>query len=297
MKIGLIDIEPKIFNTAYMQIAMYYRLAGHSVEWWSPIAHRTFNNVFCSSLFDYTDKTDIPGDVICGGTGFNVQSRLSREMEECELDYSIYPNCHKSFLWFSRGCPRKCPWCVVPAKEGDIRPVEALNLNPRGKHIVVCDNNFFANPEWEAAVECLRRIGQACDFQGIDIRGLTKRQSHSLTKLRHRKRIKFAWDDPADEQEIKAGLAQMIQYNPAWNLMCYVLIGFNTSEAQDLHRVETLRNWKVDPFVMTYDRSDSYQKHFARWVNRKAIFKSVKWEDYRKKAVYKERSRLLWPAK
>ena len=37
-----------------------------------------------------------------------------------------------------------------------------------------------------------------------------------------------------------------------------------------------------NPFVMPYNKKDKYQKQFARWVNHKAIFKSVKWEDYNK---------------
>lgn len=294
MKIGLIDIEPKIYNTAYMQIAAYYKRGGSIVEWWSPITHRTFKVVFCSSLFDFTDKTDIPGDAICGGTGFNVQSRLSREMENCELDYSIYPNCHKSILWFSRGCRRKCPWCVVPDKEGGIRPVTVKNLNPRGKYVVVCDNDFFGNPEWSEAINCLRSFGLPCDFQGIDIRDITRKQAHSLSKLRHHKRIKFAWDVPDDEEKIRAGISQLIQYNSPYKLMCYVLIGFNTTEEQDVHRIETLRSWGVDPFVMPYDRSELYQRSLARYVNRKAIFKKVKWTDYRRRVLKQENAGHGW---
>lgn len=290
MKVGIIDIEPKIFNTAYMQIASYYKQQGDIVEWWTPITHRQFHVVFCSSLFTYTDKSDIPKDVICGGTGFDVTSRLSRGMEACELDYSIYPNCHKSFVWFSRGCRRNCPWCVVPAKEGKIHPVKAKELNPRGKYIVVSDNDFFGNPEWEDAIQCLRNINLPCDFQGIDIRGITKMQAHSLSQLRHHKRIKFAWDVPDDEEKIKAGLSLLIQYNSPYKLMCYVLIGFNTTEGQDLHRVETLRNWGVDPFVMAYDRSDLYQRSLARYVNRKAIFKKVTWTDYWQRVLKQEKA-------
>ncbi len=46
--------------------------------------------------------------------------------------------------------------------------------------------------------------------------------------------------------------------------------------------VETLRSFGIDPFAMPYDKTDPYQKAFSRWVNHKAIFKSVKWEEYRK---------------
>ena len=43
-----------------------------------------------------------------------------------------------------------------------------------------------------------------------------------------------------------------------------------------------LRKLKIDPFVMPYNKKERYQRDFARWVNHKAIFKSVAWEDYKK---------------
>jgi len=33
--------------------------------------------------------------------------------------------------------------------------------------------------------------------------------------------------------------------------------------------------------VMPFDKSNTYQKKFARWVNHRAIFNSVKWSDYK----------------
>ena len=52
-----------------------------------------------------------------------------------------------SLQFFSRGCIRKCPFCLVREKEGYIRAVEPVELNPEGKWIEVLDNNFFANPQ------------------------------------------------------------------------------------------------------------------------------------------------------
>jgi len=56
MHIGLIDIEPKIFNTAYMQIARYHKARGDTVDWWLSLTDRQFDVVYCSSLFTYTDN-------------------------------------------------------------------------------------------------------------------------------------------------------------------------------------------------------------------------------------------------
>ncbi len=77
------------------------------------------------------------------------------------------------------------------------------------------------------------------------------------------------------------GLERLTRYIKPYKVMCYVLIGFQSTETEDLYRVETLRKLKIDPFVMPYNKNDPYQKRFARWVNHKAIFKSVPWEMYR----------------
>ena len=75
--------------------------------------------------------------------------------------------------------------------------------------------------------------------------------------------------------------AMLTEQIPARDIMCYVLIGYKDNPKEDLRRVETLRQMGISPFVMPYDKTDHYQRRFARWVNHKAIFKSVKWEDYR----------------
>ena len=274
MKIGLIDIEPKIFNTALMQISHHHKSKGDTVEWAAPLEYDDYDKLYCSSLFDFTDKSQVPDSAVCGGTGFDLTTKLPFD---CDLDYSIYPKCKTSYLWFSRGCIRDCPWCVVRQKEGELRSVRRKLINPKGRYITVMDNNFFANPEWQDAIWFIDRY--PVDFQGIDVRIITKEQCQALDKMNHYKQIKIAWDDPKETllPEIRA----MLRYVKPYKIMCYVLIGFSSTPYFDLLRVEALRKLKIDPFVMPYNKKDPYQKKFARWVNHKAIFKSVKWEDYR----------------
>jgi len=298
MRIALIQIESTIFNTAYMQISTFFKASRHAVEFWDPkrypMAYGLFDKVFCSSLFTYTDKSFVPLGVTCGGTGYDVKSRLPKAIEECQLDYSIYPDCRKSFLWFSRGCYRKCPWCVVPEKEGMIRSVQLKNLNPKGEYIVVCDNSFFANPNWAEAIICLQHLNQPLDFQGIDVRTITKAQALALARLRHHKRIKFAWDVPSDEEKVLAGIGRMLKYLRAYRLMCYVLIGYSSTKPQDLHRIKVLRDMNIDPYVMPFDKDDLYQRSLARYVNNKKIFKKASWTDYWQRVLKMERAGRGW---
>jgi len=300
MRIGIINIEPMINNTAYMQIACYHRARGDTVEWWTPITDHLFDHVYSSSLFTFTDKSEVPRRAICGGTGYDVTSKLSIKIENSDLDYGIYPKCKTTYLWFSRGCIRNCPWCVVPQKEGRIHAVMPANLNPNGNYITVCDNNFFANPRWREAIKSLVRIGQPVDMQGIDIRIITDSQCAALAGLKHFKQLKFAWDDPDDEEAVLAGIKRLKRFVPSYKCMCYVLVGFwhytvgPTSEVKDLHRIETLRGLGIDPFVMPFDKSELYQRTLARWVNHKPIFKKVPWSEYKQRVNKQEMAGTGW---
>lgn len=289
MKIGLIDIEPKIFNTALMQISYHHKEKGDTVEWAVPLEYDRFDKLYCSSLFDFTDKSGVPDRAIRGGTGFDLTTKLPFN---CDYDYNIYPKCKTSYVWFSRGCDRNCPWCVVRQKEGKYHLVKRKQLNPKGNYITIMDNSFFSNPDWQNVILWL----DVCpvDIQGIDVRLLTEEMVRALDGLRRwkNKQFKIAWDE--GDNDLSNKLKFMLRFIKPYKVMCYVLIGYYHSPDSDLFRVETLRKLKIDPFVMPYDKSDLYQKAFARWVNDKAIFKKVKWEDYNKRVLAQETAGKGW---
>jgi len=280
MRIGLYNLEPKIFNTAMMQVSHYYKSLGHTVERYNHLFHDEYDWIYAFSLFDFTDKSMVTKAMICGGTGFDIEKHLPVEIEESDLDYSIFPNCKTSYIWFSRGCIRDCPWCVVKRKEGLLKSVLPKNLNPNGEYITVVDNNFFANPEWEKAIDWLKEKKQKTEFMGIDARIMDKEMATALNSLKHEKTIKFAWDNPKDD--LREHLDLLVSVIKPYKLMCYVLIGFNSTEDDDLYRINTLwKEYKIVPFVMPFNKYDPYQRALARWANRKWLFKSCSWEDYK----------------
>jgi pyruvate-formate lyase-activating enzyme len=268
-----------------MKAATYHKSKNDNVDWINPISDIgiKIDKVYASKLFNYSDDYLYypPGaEIIKGGTGFDIKSRLPEEIEKIrKLDYSIYPQHEYSMQFFSRGCIRNCPFCVVREKEGYIHPVEPLDLNPKGKHIEVLDNNFFANTEWKKAIEQLLKWGQPVNMQGVDVRIMNEEQAYALNKLKHFKQIHIAWDNP--KQDITENIKAMVKHVKAYKIMCYVLIGYWSTPEEDLYRIEKLRELKVDPLVMPFNKKDVYQNRFTRWVNHKAIFKSVKWSDYR----------------
>ena len=96
-----------------MQVSQYHKNQGDEVHMYSPLYHDWYDKVYAFSLFDFTDKSYVRDDMIVGGTGFDITSRLPSEIEASDLDYSIFPDCDYSIIWFSRGCIRNCPFCVV----------------------------------------------------------------------------------------------------------------------------------------------------------------------------------------
>ena len=279
MKIGLYNLEPQINNSAMMQVSHYYKSKGHDVQEYSPLYHDSYDEIYAFSLFDFTDKSYVTSDMICGGTGFDISSRLPKEIEDCDLDYSIFPNCDYSIIWFSRGCFRNCPFCVVRKKEGYIRPVQPKNLNPNGKFIKVMDNNFFANPNWREAIQQLQEWDQPVDIQGFDLRIFEEEQGEALTTLKHDKRFKFAWDNPRENIDDKIEL--LMEYLHPERVICYVLVGYWSTPQEDLMRIRHLwDNFGINAFVMPYNKFDSYQRKLARWCNNKVLFKTRTWEEY-----------------
>ena len=288
MKIGLIDVDGHNFpNFALMRIAGWHKLRGDSVEWCGEM-YWDFDRVYKSKIFTFSPDVDrpFPCEVVKGGTGYDIHSRLSCEIEaSTAMDYSLYPQYDFSIQFFSRGCIRHCPFCLVSKKEGDIHPVTPVDLNPRGKHIEVLDNNFFANPEWKSAIDYLLKLGQPVNLHGVDIRIMNEEQAYWLNKLRlKRSHIHIAWDLP--QIDLTDKLREVIRYVKPWKLRCYVLVGFNSTMEQDMYRIERLRELGIKPFIMPYrdfenkTKPSQYAKDLAQYVNKPMIFNTCKFEDF-----------------
>lgn len=289
MKIGLIDVDGHNFpNFALMKISAYHKNRGDLCGWAFPLASHDYDKIYKSKIFTFTpdhDNTPWPCEVIKGGTGYDIASRLPPEIEDSRLmDYSMYPQHTFSIQFFSRGCIRKCPFCLVRDKEGYITPVEPVELNPLGDHIEVLDNNFFANPEWKSAIGYLLTAKQKVNLHGVDIRIMDEEQAFYLNKLRLWRNIHIAWDLP--DIDLTEKLKEVTRYIKPWKIMCYVLIGFNSTVEQDMYRIERLREFGIKPFVMPYrdyenrTQPSQYVRDLAQYVNKPQIFKTCKFADF-----------------
>jgi len=123
------------------------------------------------------------------------------------------------------------------------------------------------------------------DFtQGLDLRLLTDEKIAVLKKIRT-KLIHFAWDRIKDEKIILERLSTFIKETGYGyqRISVYVLVNFDTTFEQDLHRIYKLRDIGANPFVMVFDTKNANKKYkdLQRYVNRRVIFRSIRnFEEY-----------------
>ena len=280
MEIRLLDADmvKGWSNLALMKIATYHRAKGDNVEWFKPLFDYP-DMLYVSKIFNFSkDDNYIQGSkIIFGGTGFDITSKLPPQIESCDPDYGFYPSCDFTIQYFSRGCIRQCEWCVVPEKEGAIRPVDPMRPNPNGDWVEVLDNSFFGHSDWSKSIDWLLTNNQPVSLHGVDARTVFQDQAEALLKLDHKKQIHIAWDDAnVDMLPHLDRLASFI--NPS-KLMCYVLIGFDSDHENNEARIQEIHRRKMTPYVMCMDRKDPYQKRFQKWVNGFA-YKSVGWSAF-----------------
>jgi hypothetical protein len=290
-RIAIYDVDSSIPNLALMKISAHHKSLGDSVEMYSPLFAQEFEKVYASKVFDFSDGSFLdPGRMIIGGTGWDLKIELPPEIEALTPDYSIYDYPH-SIGFTMRGCRLRCSFCVVPQKEGKPHSTNTIGniwTQRDSDFIVLLDNDFFGNPEWADRIAEIREHNLKVNFsQGLNIRNLKPEQAQAIASVRFRNlhqtktQVHFAWDDPRHEKLIHKGIKIAVEGGIKTHQMAfYVLIGYHSTPEEDLHRVEVLRGYGCDPYAMPYDKSDDYQSRFTRWVNHKAIFKSVNWSDY-----------------
>ena len=293
MKIGLYDVDSRVAtlpNLAIMKIASWHKKQGHEVEHYMPLFHQTYSKIYASKVFKFSDGRLITDDMIKGGTGIDMKIDLPEEINNCDPDYSFY-NFPHSMGFSQRGCRFKCDFCVVPKKEGKPRiesTIEDIWTNRKSNFLILLDNDFFSG-NWKQNLEEIKRLKlKVCFSQGMNLRIISQKQADFLAQVEFRnisntfKQITFAWDNINDEKSIKRGFKRLLDAGiKAYQVQLFVLIGFDSNHEENLYRVNEIKSWGADPYVMPFDKKDAYQKQFARWVNHRAIFHSVKWSDYK----------------
>ena len=315
MLIGLVDVDghakkkkwgATIYpNLALAKIARYWRNRGGQIEWATPMKH--YDIVYMSKVFNFSpDDTYIynADEIVKGGTGYDPTSQLPEEIDRLQPDYSIYPNVPKdtAYGFLTRGCPNRCKWCVVPRKEGAIRPymdVDEIAIEGRRK-LVLMDNNILAAGDY--CMEQLEKIierGYRVDFnQALDARLVTDEVAQLLARVKwlDNNRIRFGCDTHGQIAECERAMALINKYGFTGQYFLYTMLTDDFKECYERivywwrRTQETRANHQgryVYPHAQPYrdpmnpnHHIPQWQKDMAGWVNKKAHFVAHSFEDF-----------------
>lgn len=173
----------------------------------------------------------------------------------------------------SRGCPKRCGWCVVPNREGQIRELE---IKPGW---IVQDNNLLACSEKHirAVFDMLRDQGRCVFFNGGLDKHFLKEWHRDLFDSIPIGELWFACDVMADLPSLERA-AKILDGIPLRKRRCYTMIGYdNETLAQAEQRLESVLNLGFLPFCQLYQpdvrRSYSHEwKQLCRkWARPAAI--------------------------
>lgn len=192
----------------------------------------------------------------------------------------------KAIGHLTRGCPRKCKFCIVSEKEGNVHTVAELSEFWRDqKEIVLMDSNITASEDCEKHFDSLIASGALINFEGgLDIRFLTDKGAEQINRMRT-SMVHFAWDNYEFQTYEKLKRFRPLFKKDDRHLRVYVLTNFNTTHEQDLERIYILKETGYDPFVMIYDKPNAPKetRRLQRWCNNKFIFRAVeRFEEYGK---------------
>lgn len=300
MRIGLHDAEKshmknKTFpNYALMKISAYHKLLGDQVEWWNPLYH--YDRVYSSKIFDFTPEDPyLPDCTIKGGTGYRdipLNHELPEEIDNLFPDYSIYPECDYAIGYLTRGCIRNCRWCVVPQKEGAIRPYSTWEelIRSDTNDLVLMDNNILACDYGIEQLEDMIDSGYRIDLnQGMDARLITPENAEILARLDWIRFLRFSCDTKTQIDPIRRTIELLGRYGvKPYRIFIYLLVTKDVQDAAD--RVEALKGYKNINLYAQAERNErigilpnSLQLEFQQRYIYGGCYRHETWEQYCKR--------------
>lgn len=286
MNIGLLAVDSNYPNLALMKISSYHKARGDKVGWYNPFDH--YDKVYMAKVFSFTEDyrqwITNADQIEKGGTGYDIKKVLLPEIDRMIPDYDLY-NVDKNLAYgfLTRGCPNRCKWCVVPAKEGNIAPyMDIAEVSAGRKNVILMDNNVLASEYGLQQIEKIISMGVRVDFnQGLDARLVTDDMARLLAKVKWIKRIRFGCDTPGQIAECERATALIDKYGYKGEYFFYCILLNDFKEAFTRVNYWRTKGGRFLPYCQPYRDLNNprqiipqWQKDLAGWADKKWIFRT-----------------------
>lgn len=303
-KVLLIDIDGTIPNLALMKVASYFKQGGATVGFDVDNPTHAYVSVIlrknrpkalsCANML----TSLYPGiQIDLGGPGYEIKKCLPEEIENSQPDYSIYPYIDYALGFTTRGCIRHCPFCIVPIKEGKLHRVRNIReiYRPEYKAIKLLDNNILADREnFKDIVDFVTEHNIKLDIsQGLDIRLLDEELAGLIAKIKPMGYFDFAFDSLRYYKSVAKGIELLKDAGLDVRRKVQFYVYCDRSQTGEygidsaIQRCQILKELGTNSYVMLNIDQEPTQdmKNLKRWANRKYIYWSIDFKDYRMGAI------------
>lgn len=248
----------------------------------------TYDIIYQSKIFTYTNLPEYKfktGSIIKGGSGYNDYTIvLPKEIDLMMPDYNLY-NCEHAYGFTTRGCIKKCSWCIVPEKEGPLVPyMDIEQIIGNKKSVILMDNNILASDHGIKQIEKIKELKIKVDFnQGLDATLIDSEIAKLLSQLKWIRYIRVSCDTPSAIKTIEKTVKILRTNGYKKEIWVYVLAK-NFDDTYE--RIIKLNELNTTPFIQIYRAPDNSfiptkrLKQLTRYCNRKQLFKSMTFEEY-----------------
>jgi hypothetical protein len=257
----LLDVDSRLPNLALMKLSRHFKQEGRPVV----LARKEtmvkgVESVYASCIYSIPTsqgrlaklREHYGRSLVVGGSGADIRMRLPVHIEDLPADYSLYPELADRAIGFlTRGCPYRCPFCIVPLKEGKPRQVSDLDTlleNGRRRKIILLDDNILSHPMADDFLqEMASRAVQVNFTQTLDLRLLNRERAKILRRVHAsntrftRRNYHFSLNNGRNLEQMGRKY-RMMGFTPKDNVEFICMYGYDTTLEEDVERFRFLRS-------------------------------------------------------
>jgi hypothetical protein len=288
------DYKVKYPNLALCKLSTKLKNYGNQVEYVKGMKPMTLSNlnehydeIYITTLFTYHSEicintinfyknrykdakifvggifASLMPDLIRERTGITSFIGYSKELDSLIPDYSLIKTGTKwddfSFVFTSRGCVNRCPFCAVHRIEPErwINPNWKNGIDFSRKNVMISDNNLTSTS--------INHFRDVCDFlrehklgvifdNGFDCRLFTKEHLEALQGVKILNGgLRFAFDGMQSDQHIQKTLQLCLNGGISkGKLMVYVLFNFMDTPKEAEYRMREIVKFGARPYPQQY---------------------------------------------
>jgi len=257
--VALVQVDGSLPNLALMKLARHYREHGREVVLTKGATRvKGVDVAYASAIFTATSATRrlqtlrqwYGEGLVVGGSGIDLARRLHPDVEAVPADFSLYPELGDRALGFlTRGCPFRCPFCLVPLKEGPPHQVSDFDSLLQGRNkLILLDDNLLAHPQADAFLEeMVRREIQVNFTQTLDLRFVNRTMATLIRRVRSsntrftRPVLHFSLNDARRLEGVREKY-DLFGFKASDHVEFVCMYGYDTTLEEDVTRFRFLRS-------------------------------------------------------